>query len=58
MRTLTDERSRHAPLHGAHVVAVAAMSHGVASRVLRQMDVDAIALRKAADEIVSRHSMA
>lgn len=59
MRILADGRGRHDPLQGAHVVAiVAAMPHGVASRALREMGVDAMGLRTAADEIVASRSVA
>lgn len=58
MQELARTRDRHAPLLGAHVVAiVAAMPHGVASRALRELGVDATMLRTVADEIsASRQS--
>ena len=52
MQALASSRHRHAPLLGAHVVAiVAAMPHGVAARALRAMGVEAETLRSAADEV-------
>lgn len=51
MQGLASLRRQHAPLLGAHVVAiVAAMPSGVAARALRSMNVDPSALRAAAEE--------
>lgn len=55
MQALASSRQRHAPLLGAHVVAiVAAMPHGVGARALRAMGVDAEALRAAAEGVAAR----
>lgn len=52
MQALAANRSQHAPLLGAHVVAiVAAMPHGVAVRALRAMGVDPDLLRSAAEAV-------
>ncbi|HYC05626.1 MAG TPA: Clp protease N-terminal domain-containing protein [Azospirillaceae bacterium] len=52
MRELTAGRSDHAPLLGAHVVAVAAgFRLGVVARALRAMGADPAALRTAAEAV-------
>ncbi len=52
MQALAASRSQHAPLLGAHVVAiVAGMPHGTAVRALRAMGVDPGQLRSAAEAV-------
>jgi len=52
MQALAKNRHEHGPLLGAHVVAVVAgMQHGVASRALRVMGIDANALKSSAIEV-------
>ncbi len=52
MQALANARHRHAPLLGAHVVAIiAAMPYGVAARALRSIGVDLAALRAIAEEV-------
>jgi len=59
MQTLAATRQQHAPLLGAHVVAiVAGMPHGVAARALRSMGADADLLRTAAEEVAGGHAVA
>lgn len=59
MHALADSRVQHAPLLGAHVVAiVAAMPHGVAARALKSLGVDAARLRIAAENIAADHAVA
>ena len=59
MQGLASKRRDHAPLLGAHVVAiVAAMPSGVAARALRTMSVDPSALRAAAEEAADSHAFA
>lgn len=54
MRALTEGRASHAPLLGAHVVAVVAgFPLGVAARALRGMGVDRDALKASAERIAS-----
>lgn len=58
MQALADTRHGHAPLLGAHIVAiVAAMPHGVGARALRGMGVDAARLRAAAEDIAGSRSV-
>lgn len=58
MQALADSRHGHAPLLGAHIVAiVAAMPHGVAARALCGMGVDAARLRTAAEDIARSRSL-
>ena len=55
MQRLAETRRSHHPLLGAHVVAVvAAMKHGVATRALRAMGVDADQLKSAAEKVAMR----
>lgn len=59
MQALAASRRGHAPLLGAHIVAiVASMPHGVAARALRTMGADAATLRAAADEIAGNRAVA
>lgn len=59
MQVLASKRRDHAPLLGAHVVAiVAAMPSGVAARALRTMNIDPNALRAAAEEAADSHAFA
>jgi ATP-dependent Clp protease ATP-binding subunit ClpA len=54
MLALAANRREHGPLLGAHVVAVVAgQQHGVASRALRVMGIDANALKSSAIEIAA-----
>ena len=59
MQVLATTRRHHAPLLGAHIVAiVAGMPHGIAARALRGMGVDLQVLRSAADEIIGERTIA
>ncbi|MVS98644.1 Clp protease N-terminal domain-containing protein [Devosia marina] len=59
MQALADSRNQHAPLLGAHVVAVvAAMPHGIAARALRGMGSDPVLLRTMAEEVAASYSPA
>jgi ATP-dependent Clp protease ATP-binding subunit ClpA len=59
MQCLASQRRDHAPLLGAHVVAIiAAMPSGVAARALRTMNIDTNALRAAAEEAADSHAFA
>ena len=54
MQGLTASRTGHGPLLGAHVVGiVAGLSHGVAARALRALDVDSALLKSKADAIAT-----
>ena len=53
MQELATRRKGHGPLLGAHLVGiVAGMSHGVAARALRALDLDAATLKSAADAVI------
>lgn len=57
MQGLASKRRDHAPLLGAHVVAiVAAMPSGVGPRALRTMSIDPNALRAAAEEAADSYA--
>lgn len=59
MQALASQRRDHAPLLGAHVVAiVAAMPSGVAARALRTMSIDPNALRAAAEKVADSQAFA
>ncbi|URK88144.1 hypothetical protein LP421_11945 [Rhizobium sp. RCAM05350] len=57
LQVLAANRHEHAPLLGAHIIAVVAgMRHGVAVRTLRAMRVDPDLLKSTAEQVAANHA--
>jgi ATP-dependent Clp protease ATP-binding subunit ClpA len=57
LQALAANRHEHAPLLGAHIIAViAGMRHGVAARTLRAMGIDPNLLKSAAEQVAANHA--